>query len=264
MWYASYHYLRAIRTKGILNSIHLMKKYGLIGKSLQHSFSKNFFAKYFEQHGIDAVYENIELASIDSFNSVKENFEGFNVTIPYKESIIPFLDELDSVAAEIGAVNTIKRSNGKWIGYNTDAYGFAQSIKPFLTNRHERAMIIGTGGAAKAVAYSLENLGIDVLYITRNPQEDFQFGYDEVNEQMISVCKLIVNCTPLGTHPNVNEAPNIDLSGLTEEHLVVDLIYNPAKTLFLTKAEEKGASIMNGLSMLELQALKSYEIWSND
>lgn len=241
-----------------------MKKYGLIGKSLQHSFSKNFFAKYFEQLGIDAIYDNIELDSIDKFYSVKEEYDGFNVTIPYKESIISFLDELDPVASEIGAVNTIKRSNGKMIGYNTDAYGFAQSIKPFLTNRHERAMIIGTGGAAKAVAYSLEKLGIDVLYITRNPRDEFQFGYNEVNEQMISVCKLIVNCAPLGTYPNVNEAPDVDLKGLTDEHLVVDLIYNPAKTLFLTKAEEKGATIMNGLSMLELQALKSYEIWSND
>jgi shikimate dehydrogenase len=241
-----------------------MKKFGLIGKSLQHSFSKNFFTRYFDVHQIDAEYFNVELDSIDQFLEVKNNFDGCNVTIPYKEVIIPFLDDLDDTAKEIGAVNTVKNRAGKLIGYNTDAYGFAQSIKPFLTNRHERAMIIGTGGASKAVAYSLEKLGIDVIYISRNPVGDFQFGYEEVNDQMIAVCKLIVNCTPLGTFPNVDESPEIDLSNVNDEHLVVDLIYNPEKTKFLKSAESHGATIMNGLSMLELQALKSYDIWSND
>lgn len=241
-----------------------MKKYALIGKSLSHSFSQDFFTNHFAKNEIDATYQNIEIGEISEFVNVKNQFDGFNVTIPYKVEIIPFLDELDEVARAIGAVNVIKKRNSQFIGYNTDAYGFQQSIKPFLTNRHERAMIIGTGGVSKAIAHVLENLGIDVLYVSRNPFGEGQYNYSDVNSNMIGACKLIVNCTPIGTFPDTDNSPLSDLTGVSQEHLVVDLIYNPAKTRFLQQAEMLGASIMNGKSMLELQALKSYEIWTNE
>lgn len=239
-----------------------MLKFGLLGRSLVHSFSKNFFTNYFVTNHIDATYENIEIDSIGEFTNVlKQKFSGFNVTIPYKEEIIPLLDELDEVAKEILAVNTVVIKNGKSIGYNTDAYGFHQSIKPFMTNRHERAIILGTGGASKAVEYVLKSLGVNVIFISRNPVGDNQFSYDEVNEHMLDACKLIVNCTPVGTFPNVDECIEIPFDYLTEHHLVIDLIYNPAKTKFLSRAEENNAMILNGESMLKHQALKAYELW---
>lgn len=238
-----------------------MTKFGLIGKSLGHSFSKEFFTNYFQERQIDAIYENIELDSIEDFEKVKSDFNGFNVTIPYKEAVIPFLDDLDPVAQNIGAVNTIKRIGDRFIGYNTDAFGFHQSIKPFLTNKHERALILGTGGASKAVAYVLEELGIDVFYISRKPVGERQYSWGEINDQMIRSCKLIVNCTPLGMYPKVEQCPEIPFKELTSDHLVVDLIYNPEKTRFLQSAEENGASILNGGSMLKEQALRSYSIW---
>lgn len=241
-----------------------MKKYGLIGQTLSHSFSKKFFTEFFEKNEIDATYENIELPSIELFQDVKDNFDGFNVTIPYKEAIIPHLDELDEVATEIGAVNTILRRGSKWIGSNTDAHGFHQSIKPFLNNRHERALILGTGGASKAVAYVLENLGIDVLYLSQNPTEENQFSYEEANEIMMRSCKLIVNTTPLGMYPNNDSYPNLPYEAITEEHLLVDLVYNPDTTVFMNKGLEKGAIVLNGYTMLKEQALKSYKLWQGE
>jgi shikimate dehydrogenase len=241
-----------------------MKKYGLIGRTLGHSFSKNFFTKYFDNQSIDAEYVNFELEQIqDVEHLIQTGIQGLNVTIPYKSEVIPFLDELSNEALQIGAVNTIQFKAGKTIGHNTDAYGFQQSIKPFLTFQHERALILGTGGASKAVAYVLENIGIDVLYLSRAPQGAKQFGYDEANEHMIKACKLIVNTTPVGTFPNVDDFISIPFEALTEEHLVVDLIYNPAKTKFLEKSEAAGATILNGQSMLEQQALKAWEIWNS-
>tara|TARA_B110000285_G_scaffold200402_1_gene234272 strand:+ start:913 stop:1569 length:657 start_codon:yes stop_codon:yes gene_type:complete len=214
---------------------------------------------------IDATYENIEIDSIGEFTNVlKQKFSGFNVTIPYKEEVIPFLDELDEVAKEILAVNTVVLKNGKSIGYNTDAYGFHQSIKPFMTNRHERAIILGTGGASKAVEYVLKSLGVNVIFISRNPVGENQFSYDEVNGHMLDACKLIVNCTPVGTFPNIDECIEIPFDHLTEHHLVIDLIYNPAKTKFLSRAEENNAMILNGESMLKHQALKAYELWKEN
>tara|TARA_B110000285_G_C15116211_1_gene614242 strand:- start:1020 stop:1754 length:735 start_codon:yes stop_codon:yes gene_type:complete len=240
-----------------------MLKFGIIGRSLSHSFSKNFFTNYFVTNYIDATYENIEIEVVEDFTTVfKQNFSGFNVTIPYKEEIIPFLDELDDVAREIGAVNTVVLKEGKSIGYNTDAFGFHQSIKPFLTNQHERAIILGTGGASKAVEYVLKSLGVNVILISRNPIGENQFSYDEMNEYMLDACKLIVNCTPIGTFPNVDECIEIPFDHLTEYHLVIDLIYNPAKTKFLSRAEENNAMILNGESMLKHQALKAYELWN--
>lgn len=240
-----------------------MRKYGLIGKKLGHSFSKGFFKNYFEEHGIDAVYENYELASIDEVLKFKEgDVEGFNVTIPYKESIIPFLDSIEREAKIIGAVNCVQVQNGKLHGYNTDAYGFHQMIKPFLTNKHERAIIFGTGGASKAVAYVLNQIGIDIIYVSRNPEGVKQFRYDDVNNHMLNACKLLVNTTPVGMSPNSKDELPIPYEWLTEDHLVVDLIYNPEKTRFLQRAEDEGATILNGETMLKQQALKSWEIWS--
>ncbi len=241
-----------------------MKKYGLIGRSLQHSFSKSFFEKLFREQSIDASYENLEIETIDECASIfKNDFSGLNVTIPYKEQIIPFLDELSSEAEKIGAVNTVQFRQGKRIGHNTDAYGFHNSIKPFLSNQHERALIFGTGGASKAIEFVLKSLGVEVVFISRTPQAENHFGYEEINDNMISACKLLVNCTPVGTFPSVDQAISLQYEALTKDHLVVDLVYNPAKTMFLEKAELQGAMILNGESMLRHQALKAWEIWNS-
>lgn len=245
------------------NSKKIKMKFALLGKTLSHSFSKLFFTEHFTKIGIEASYTHIELAEIsDVENLLKENFSGFNVTIPYKESIIPYLDELSPEAKVIGAVNTIAFRNGKSIGYNTDAFGFQQSIKPFLTNLHEKALILGTGGASKAVAFILKNIGIDVLYVSRNPSKPIEFSYSDINEHMLRACKLIIKTTPVGTFPSITECPSFPFQHLTSEHLVVDLIYNPAETLFLQHAKQSGATILNGESMLKEQALKSWEIWN--
>ncbi|ASS49523.1 MAG: shikimate dehydrogenase [Candidatus Fluviicola riflensis] len=241
-----------------------MRKFGLIGKQLGHSFSKVFFTEKFQQESISAVYENIEIPEIAEVRPVlaSGSFAGLNVTIPYKEDVIPYLDELSDEAKAIGAVNVIAFRNGKTIGYNTDAFGFHQSIKPFLTNKHERALILGTGGASKAVAYVFESIGLDVIYASRNPAGPKQFGYSDINQHMLNACKVIVNCTPVGTFPNVNESVPFPFEYLTEEHLVIDLIYNPAQTHFLAQSAEAGATILNGLSMLKEQANKAWEIWN--
>ena len=241
-----------------------MKTYGLIGRSLGHSFSKRFFTRFFEERQMDARYENFELPDIASVTPVLNGeVSGLNVTIPYKEAIIPFLDDLSEEARQIGAVNCIQFTDGLVVGHNTDAFGFHQSIKPFLTNQHERALILGTGGASKAVAYVLKSIGIDVLYLSRNPQGAKQFGYDEVNSHMLNACRLIVNTTPVGTYPNVDDSIALPFEYLTDKHLVVDLIYNPEKTVLLAKSEAAGAQILNGETMLQQQALRSWEIWNS-
>jgi shikimate dehydrogenase len=240
-----------------------MGRYGLIGRSLEHSFSKTFFEAYFHENKINASFELIELAEPDQIPSLLEQkIDGLCVTIPFKEQVIPFLDELSDEARLIGAVNVLKPCNGKWIGHNSDAYGFHQSIKPFLTSAHEHALILGTGGASKAVQYVLKNLGITCFFLSRFPKGERQFSYDACNQHMISACKLIVNCTPIGTFPNVNETPEIPFQFLTDQHLVIDLIYNPPKSLFLKNASMQGATTLNGASMLSHQALKAWEIWN--
>ncbi len=240
-----------------------MKQFGLIGKTLGHSFSQKFFTEFFKKHGIDAEFKNIELTEINEITSVfQSGVKGLSVTIPYKEQIIPFLDELSDEARKIGAVNCVEFMNGKTIGHNTDAYGFQQSIKPFLTNQHERAMILGTGGASKAVEFVLKNIGISPIFISRNPQKSNEFAYDEINNHMLNACKLIVNTTPLGTFPNVDECISLPFEFLTPQHLVVDLIYNPEKTKLLQLSEKAGAQILNGESMLKEQALKAWTIWN--
>ncbi|MBM3186713.1 MAG: shikimate dehydrogenase [Bacteroidetes bacterium] len=241
----------------------MVKLFGLLGKSLKHSFSPDFFKAYFKEHQVDAQYQLFEIETIQYVENIFSlNPSGVNVTVPYKEEIIPFLDELDDSAKVIGAVNVVAFKNGKRIGYNTDAFGFHQSIKPFLTFHHERALIFGTGGASKAVAHVFKSIGLDVIFVSRNPNEGL-FHYSDVNEAMISACKVIVNCTPVGMYPNIDEVLSIPFEALTEDHLVIDLIYNPPLTKFLSKAQEYGATILNGSSMLREQALKSWEIWNN-
>lgn len=240
------------------------QQFGLLGKRLDYSFSKSFFTDYFLKHQLEAVFSNLETSDLATWMKSEEakQLDGFSVTIPYKQEIIPFLDSLSPEAAAIGAVNVVQRKDGKLIGHNTDAFGFKQSIKPFLDFRHQKALILGTGGASKAIAYVLKNIGLDVLYLSRNPQGENQFGYEEVNEYMLKACKMIVNCTPLGTSPNLEEAPEIPFEFITNDHFVVDLIYNPEQTKLLREAANRGAITLNGLSMLKEQALKAWEIWN--
>ena len=244
-----------------------MKEFGLIGRSLTHSFSKNYFERKFAEQGLlTCSYTNFELEGLDAFKTLIDShphLHGLNVTIPYKESVIRYLDELSAEASEIGAVNCIELKNKKLIGHNTDVYGFAQSIKPFLDTNHQKALILGSGGAAKAVSHALKKIGVDVYFVSSSPKKTPNtFLYSEINQMMLQACKLVVNCTPLGMFPNTNNCPALPYAFFTPEHLAVDLIYNPEETLFLKQAKEQGAITLNGLSMLRLQAEKSWEIWN--
>lgn len=241
------------------------KKYGLIGKNIGYSFSKDFFSKKFEKEGLSCVYENFDIASIRELSTVTNTPEliGLNVTIPYKEEIIAHLDDLDPIAKEIGAVNVITVDKKKRLkGYNSDFYGFSESLKPLLTEKTKKALILGTGGASKAIAYALSKLHIDYTFVSRNP--DFnELTYKNLDEDIMKSYSLIVNCTPLGTHPNTENYPPIPYEYLTSDHILYDLIYNPAVTSFMAKGAEKGAKTCNGLEMLKLQAKKAWEIWNN-
>lgn len=243
-----------------------MPNFGLIGKNISYSFSKTHFLSKFENGDLNYTYENFDIDDISHFPSIiKNNPEliGLNVTIPYKESIIPYLDDLSDVAREIGAVNTIKiESFGKLRGYNTDYYGFEHSIKPFVKSHHKKALILGTGGASKGIAYALKNLNIPFDFVSRDYNSQAKYIYNELNENIINSYQIIINCTPIGTHPKVNECPEIPYDGITNEHILYDLIYNPIQTKFLVCGEIKGATIINGSKMLELQAEKSWDIWS--
>jgi|688.fasta_scaffold293104_2 shikimate dehydrogenase len=247
--------------------------YGLLGKKLSHSFSKKYFTDKFQELSINnSQYLNFEIEEINLLKKIivdYPNIKGLNVTIPYKESVINLLDELSEEVKIIGAVNTIKISwlNNKAFlkGYNTDAYGFAQSIKPFLDYNHQRALILGNGGAAKAVKYVLNNLGIDYIVISRNPDRTKnELAYSDLNEYAINQNKFIINTTPLGMYPNENDYPDIPYAGISNLHLCVDLIYNPEKTIFLQKSENQGSKILNGLTMLKMQAEKAWEIWNSN
>ena len=243
-----------------------MKKiYGLVGRELSHSFSKSFFENKFQSLNIDSVYENFEIETITQIEDVfaVSDLAGLNVTIPYKEAVIPMLDELDESAKSVGAVNCIQIKNGKHVGYNTDVFGFRQMIKPFLESHHERALILGKGGAAKAVAHVLNELGLTVFFVTRNPKEENDFSYHDINEAMINSCGIIVNTTPVGMFPDTENAPAIPYEFLSDINLVVDLIYNPKETLFMKKAKSSGANAINGETMLHQQAEKSWEIWNS-
>jgi len=247
-----------------------MKLYGLIGFPLTHSFSKKYFLNKFEKEKISYChYELFSLSSLRQFEDLLQTKElaGLNVTIPYKEKIIPYLDELDTLAAEIGAVNTIKIDQGQSLpflkGYNTDLIGFRNSLKPYLTSAHDRALIFGSGGASKAVARVLSDLSIPYFFVSRNPMNSEQVAYSEISPEALKGFRLLINCTPLGTYPKVDEMIPLDLNGLGEKHLVYDLVYHPAETKLMRLAAEKGATTLNGLSMLKLQAEASWEIWSS-
>jgi shikimate dehydrogenase len=243
-----------------------MDKYGLLGKNISYSFSRSYFSKKFEQLGIKASYENFDLPEIFKIREVIENnktLKGLNVTIPYKEQILPFLNELDRTAAEIGAVNTIKISETGFLkGYNTDYFGFVESIKPFLKDHHKKALILGTGGASKAVAYGLKSLHIECQYVSRRASE-ISISYEQLSEELMQEHQVIVNCTPLGTSPNTTEYPAVPVDYINEKHVVFDLIYNPSQTKLMQLASEKGATAVNGLRMLELQAERAWEIWNS-
>lgn len=247
-----------------------MQKYGLIGYPLGHSFSKNYFNQKFESEKIDAEYVNFPIPTIKEFKNVlKENpgLCGLNVTLPYKTLVIPFLDELTNNAKQIGAVNVIKFAKGlfgktKLIGHNTDIIGFKQSIEPLLNENHKKALILGTGGASKAVFHGLKQLGIEATLVSRKPSAR-NITYSDITDEVIDQYKVIVNTTPLGMFPNINECPDIPYEKLTPAHLLYDLLYNPDETLFMRKGKEKGATVKNGLEMLLLQAFAGWQIWNS-
>ncbi len=243
-----------------------MKTFGLIGKNIEYSFSRNFFNKKFENENIDAIYKNFDIQSVSDFpDIIKQNpsISGLNVTIPYKETIMAFLDEIDEIAKKIGAVNTIKiTDSGKLIGFNTDFFGFSEALKIHLKPHHKKALILGTGGASKAIAFALKELDIDYTYVSRRKHKN-NLSYAEINKEILQDNLLIINCTPLGTFPNIEEFPSIPSQFFNKKHLVFDLIYNPPHTKLLKLALVQGAEITNGLHMLELQAEKAWEIWNN-
>jgi shikimate dehydrogenase len=261
-----------------------MRKFGLIGYPLSHSFSKKYFAEKFEKEGItDAVYELYPIEDIKDFNKflhANPDLCGINVTIPYKVDVMAHIDWLDAEAKHVGAVNTIRIDKESPIsvafqgevaftgddfrleGFNTDIYGFEMSLKPFIKGHHNRALVLGNGGAAKAVCYVLHKLEIPYTIVTRR-QEPGTILYSQLTPQLIADNKIIINTSPVGTSPKIDECPDIPYEFITDEHLLYDLIYNPEKTLFLQKGEEKGAAIKNGHEMLILQAEKAWEIWNS-
>ena len=242
------------------------RQYGLIGKNISYSFSKKYFTEKFALGNlVDCSYENFDLQSIEEFPLLIANhpdLKGVNITIPYKEAVIPYLDKLSKNAAQIGAVNVIRfTKKGKLKGYNSDYYGFMKSLQPLLQPHHQKALILGTGGAAKAVAFALEELGILYTFVSRSKKEN-ALDYKYINATTFDNYQLIINCTPLGTHPNIEECPPIPYDYFTPEHLAYDLIYNPEETQFLKKAKKKGAITKNGYEMLVLQAEKAWKIWN--
>ena len=245
-----------------------MKKYGLIGYPLKHSFSKGYFNEKFASEGIDAEYVNFEIPRIEEFREIIDknpNLCGLNVTIPYKEKVIPFLDGLSDNASKIGAINVIKierqkKGKIKLIGYNSDIVGFMESIQPLLLPHHKKALILGTGGASKAIYHGLKELGIEGLYVSRTHKEGC-ITYTEITENMMKEYTVIVNCTPLGMYPKVDECPEIPYQWISSNHLLYDLLYNPNTTLFMKKGESQCAVTKNGLEMLLLQAFAAWEIW---
>ncbi len=243
-----------------------MRQFGLIGYPLSHSFSKGYFAQKFKKENItDAQYDTFPLENIHLIEQLfnqKSNLFGLNVTIPYKQQVIPFLDSLEEAAAKIGAVNTIKFIDGKKIGYNSDVYGFEMSLKPLLKKHHNFALILGTGGASKAVEYVLEQLNINFQYVSRTKSEQ-TITYHEIDEHLMKKATVIINTSPIGMYPNIDIAPEIPYQFISEQHLLYDLVYNPEVTLFLKNGIEKGAKTKNGLEMLHLQAERSWEIWNS-
>jgi shikimate dehydrogenase len=249
----------------------MKRKFGLIGTALSHSFSRKFFTEKFSNEGIDNEYLNFELENISQLSHViasHPNLEGLNVTIPYKEQVIKYLDYTDQSAADIHAVNTIRiHRTGQHVslyGYNTDIVGFQESIRPLIQKYHHKAIVLGTGGASKAVVKAFENLNIETILVSRNPEEKDELSYNDLDEDVMENYKIIVNATPIGTFPNIEGCPSIPFELITNKHLLFDLVYNPEVTEFLKQGKKSGAIVKNGLEMLHLQALASWDIWNRE
>lgn len=244
------------------------KLYGLIGFPLGHSFSQSYFTEKFQNEGIKARYVNFEIPRIDMIRGIVADEKalcGFNVTIPYKQKIIEYLSAIDPIAAEIGAVNVVKvGKNGRLKGYNSDVFGFTESLLPLLQPFvHKRALVLGVGGASRAVCHGLKSLGLTVTQVSRRPGVG-NLLYSDLSEEIIKEHTVIVNTTPLGMYPDVNTFPNIPYKGITPHHVCFDLVYNPETTTFMKFCEEQGAKVKNGLEMLHLQAERAWQIWSDD
>lgn len=256
-----------------------MKKYGLIGYPLGHSFSRKFFTEKFAAEGINAAYVNFEIPNAEQLLDVvrdNPNLRGLNCTIPHKQAIIPLLDQMSDEARRIGAVNVIKvippkaplpfggeaGERGALVGFNSDIIGFTDSIKPLLKPHHKKALVLGTGGASKAICVGLEKMGIEWKYVSRRPAEG-HFTYDDITPAIIQEYPIIVNCSPVGMFPHVDECPALPYEAMTERNLLFDLVYNPLETLYMQKGAAHGATVKNGLEMLHLQALASWEFWNN-
>ena len=244
-----------------------MDKYGLIGYPLGHSFSISYFNQKFKDEHIDAVYENFEIPSIDLLPEILDsnpNLKGLNVTIPFKQKVIPFLDNISPEARAIGAVNVIKViHDGKKIklkGYNSDVIGFTQSIEPMLERFHKKALILGTGGASKAIDYGLKSLGLETVFVSRYERPD-TVQYQSITPEVVKEYNVIVNCTPLGMYPHTEECPLLPYEAMDNRTILYDLIYNPDETMFMKRGAEYGANVKNGLEMLLLQAFASWEFW---
>ncbi len=247
-----------------------MNTYGLIGYPLGHSFSRKFFTEKFATEGIDAQYLNFEIPSIEEFPEIIKNnptLRGLNVTIPYKQQVMQYLDDISEEAKAIGAVNVVKCQMSTvncqlhLTGYNSDVIGFVESIKPLLKPHHKKALILGTGGASKAIRYGLEKkLGMKTLFVSRSAREGM-ITYEEVTAEVLKEYEVIVNCSPVGMYPHVDECPSLPYEALNENNLLYDLVYNPLETLFMKKGAAQGATVKNGLEMLHLQAIASWEFW---
>ena len=242
-----------------------LKHFGLVGKNIDYSFSKKFFTEKFEKENLDnCSYQNFDIQSVFEITQIikNPNLAGLNVTIPYKEEIIPFLDKISKKAKKIGAVNTIKISKkGKLKGYNTDYYGFQKSLSGLLKENHKKALILGTGGASKAVAFALKNLGIQFTFVSQKERRDY-LSYKELDENIFQDYQIIINCTPLGTFLLTDTCPDIPYNLLNADFIAFDLVYNPEETIFLKKARQHGATTKNGFEMLIFQAEKAWEIWN--
>ena len=245
-----------------------MDLYGLIGHPLGHSFSKDFFNQKFQTENIDAQYLNFDIPTIELLNEIltRQQIKGLNVTIPYKEKVIPFLDELSEEAKSIGAVNVIKvyqQENKIHLkGFNTDVIGFTESLQPLLNPTHKKALILGTGGASKAVQFGLQQLNIETLFVSRRSCDN-TLSYSQLTSKIMKEHTVVINCTPVGMHPHTDECPEIPYEFIGEGHILYDLVYNPEETLFLKKGKAVGATTKNGLEMLLLQAKAAWNIWTN-
>ena len=241
--------------------------FGLLGYPLSHSFSPDYFKTKFEEEGINdaeySLFENPDLLGFLDQIPELNNLVGFNITIPFKQAVLPFLDSISNEASYVGAVNTVKLKNRKLLGYNTDVYGFKQSLLPLLNHYHQKALIFGSGGASKAVNYVLKELNIQTVIVSRYSQRG-HVTYNQLNENFIKNYNILINTTPLGMYPKLNSTVDIPYQFISTNHLCYDLIYNPAQSLFLQKAADQGATIKNGMEMLELQAERSWEIWNED